>query len=126
MLLCLGDARLLVCVCVCVRVCVCVCVCVCMCVCVCVCVCVRVCVYVRVCMCVRACCCLFPLAPPSVYHPSPPFPHCFTRMAAIGPDAVSTDTLFAMLSTAPVLNSNTIYTATMCPATGFYATTVRV
>jgi len=47
-------------------------------------------------------------------------------MAAIGPDAVSTDTLFAMLSTAPVLNSNTIYTATMCPATGFYATTVRV
>ena len=45
-------------------------------------------------------------------------------MAAIGPDAVSPATLFTMLSTAPVLNDNTIYTATMCPATGYYATTV--
>ena len=46
-------------------------------------------------------------------------------MTAIGPDAVGPETLFTMLSTAPVLNDNTVYTAIMCPSLHTYHTTVR-
>jgi hypothetical protein len=46
-------------------------------------------------------------------------------MGAMGPGAVNAGTLLGMLSTAPILNDRTVYTATMSPALDTYYTLVR-
>lgn len=46
-------------------------------------------------------------------------------MAAIGDNNLSLDRMFDVLSTPPVLASDTVYTAKINPATGFYETILR-